>query len=226
MAENETGIYNLALNAIGARSNVASSTEVSREAEVCRLWYTSVRDQVLAGAVWPEATKLAYLAVLNDNTGSADWVPANARPGYEFAYAYPADCVRPQYLTDFSRFLVTQYGSTQRGIMTSTEKAILTYTVRLEDVTQWSPDLKMAIVYGLAANICMPLSAKPARARMLADHANQILLVARENAANTSNDTYESIPDWISQRGYSGTLAVNKYFHPYGGLLTAGAGVN
>ena len=72
----------------------------------------------------------------------------------------------------------------------------------------------------------MPLSGKPARAKMLADHANQLLYSARENAANTSNDTYESVPDWISQRGYSGTLAVNKYFYPYGGLLTAGVGVN
>ena len=226
MSNNETGIYNLALNAVGARSNVASPSEVSREAEVCKLWYDTVRDQVLAGAVWPEATKIAYLALLNDNTGIAAWVIANARPGYEFAYAYPQDCVRPQYLTDFQRFLITQYAGTKRVVATNVENAILTYTQRLEDVTQWSPDLKMAIVYGLAANICMPLSGKPARARMLADHANQVLYVARENAANMSNDTHESLPDWISQRGYSGTLAVNKYFYPYGALLTAGAGVN
>ena len=44
----EVQVYNLALNAVGERSNISSPTEQSRPAEVCSLWYSPVRDQVLA----------------------------------------------------------------------------------------------------------------------------------------------------------------------------------
>ena len=61
----EVGVYNLALNAIGERSNVSSPTENSRRAEVCRLWYESVRNHILGAAPWPEATSMDYLALLD-----------------------------------------------------------------------------------------------------------------------------------------------------------------
>ena len=60
----EVGIYNLALNAVGERSNLSATTENSRQAEVCRLWYEPVLEQILAAAHWPEATKIVYLAEL------------------------------------------------------------------------------------------------------------------------------------------------------------------
>ena len=52
----KTALFNLALNAIGARNNVASPTENSREAQVCSLWYPVVMGQVLSAAPWPELT--------------------------------------------------------------------------------------------------------------------------------------------------------------------------
>jgi hypothetical protein len=63
----------------------------------------------------------------------------------------------------------------------------------------------MAIVYGLAANICMPLCGKPARAKALADKANELVMSARVDAANSNNESYESIPDWIMARGFNST---------------------
>ena len=58
----EIQIYNLALNAVGERSNISLPTENSRQAEVCRLWYSPIVEQVLAAAPWAEATKYTYLA--------------------------------------------------------------------------------------------------------------------------------------------------------------------
>jgi methyltransferase-like protein len=130
----------------------------------------------------------------------------------------PSDALRPRYMSDFSKFLYTSYAD-QRALHSNTQDAILAYTSRLENIALWDSELQMAVVYGLAANICMPLSGKPSRAKMLADRANEIITSARVNAANSNNETYESIPDWIAARGFNG-MNTQRYFHPYGSLLS------
>lgn len=222
----ETTIYNLALNAIGARSNVASPDERSREAEVCKLWFTPVRDQVLAAAVWPEATRSEYLALLNERDFDVAWANTNARPEYAYAYAVPSDMLHPQYLSDFSRFLLTSYPDDQRVLVTNKEDAILVYTSRMDTVSAWSSTLQMAVVYGLAAHIVMPLTGKAARAKMLAEKANDIMWAARERAANTSSEQYETLPDWIVQRGYGGAISPTRYMYPMGDVFASTANVN
>lgn len=213
-----TAIFNLALNAIGARSNVASPTENSREAQVCSLWYPVVKGQVLAAAPWPELTRFASLVVQNERDLEEDWVATNARPGYTFAYALPDDCVRPQYLTNFDRFLLQAYEDTW-VLSTNTENAILAYTHDATISNLWSPSLQMALAYALAANICQPLSGKTSRSKSLADQANMLIMQARENAANMSNEVFEHTPDWIVARGYSGSLASSQYIYPTSSLL-------
>lgn len=214
----EVQVYNLALNAIGARSNISLPTEVSREAEVCNLWYSPVRDQILAAAPWPEATKIAYPALLATADDEDAWLETEPRTGYAYVYAMPSDALRPRYMSDFSRFLYTSYNG-QRVLHSNTEDAILAYTSRLTNIALWDAELQMAIVYGLAANICMPLSGKPSRAKMLAEKANELIMNARVSAANTNNESYESIPDWIIARGFNHSIAP-RYFHPYGSLLS------
>lgn len=214
----EVQVYNLALNAIGERSNISSPTENSRPAEVCRLWYSPVRDQVLSAAPWPEATKIAYLPLLAQADDEDAWLETEPRTGYQYVYAMPSDALRPRYMSDFSRFLFTHYGD-QRALHSNTEDAILAYTSRLENIALWDGELQMAIVYGLAANICMPLSGKPSRAKMLAEKANELITSARVAAANANNESYESIPDWIVARGFNHSSS-QRFFHPYGSLLT------
>lgn len=213
----EVQVYNLALNAVGERSNISSPTEQSRPAEVCHLWYSPVRDQILAAAPWPEATRIAYLPLLAEADDEDAWLETEPRLGYQYVYAMPSDALRPRYMSDFTRFLFTSYGD-QRAIHSNTGSAILAYTSRLENIALWDAELQMAIVYGLAANICMPLSGKPARAKMLAEKANELIMNARVAAANANNESYESIPDWIVARGFNHSSA-QRYFHPYGSLL-------
>lgn len=214
----KTGLFNLALNAIGARSNVASPTENSREAQVCSLWYSVVKGQVLSAAPWPELTKLASLTLLDERDPTVDWVSTNARPGYTYAYELPDDYVHPQYLTNFDRFLVTSYGDS-KTLVSNTEDAILAYTADL-DPNLWSAPLQMAMAYALASHIVMPLSGKVTRAKQMVDQANATIMAAREIAGNTSNDTHDFLPDWIAARGYSGAVVSQRYIYPYGDLLT------
>lgn len=213
----EVEVYNLALNAVGTRSNISSPTEISREAEVCNLWYLAVRDQILAAAPWPEATKIAFLPLLAEQDDD-EWLATEPRQGYQYVYGLPSDALRPRYMTDFSRFLYTSFND-QRALHSNVESAVLAYTSRLTNVSLWDPELQMAIVYGLAANICMPLSGKPSRAKMLIEQANELILNARVSAANSNYEAHESVPDWIAARGYN-SGASTRYFYPYGGLLS------
>lgn len=218
----EVGIYNLALNAVGERSNISLPTENSREAEVCRLWYEPVLEQVLAAAHWPEATKIVNLAQLAEQDDEDGWIDTQPRPGYGYVYVLPSDYIHARYLNDFSKFLITYYGDNQRVIHTNSYQAALAYTARITNVALFEPQLRMAIVYALAANIAMPLSGKRQRAKDLADRANEIMWNAREAAANMSNEAYEHVPDWIAGRGYN-FAADTRYIHPYGSLLSVGA---
>lgn len=219
----EVQVYNLALNAVGERSNISSPTEQSRPAEVCHLWYSAVRDQVLAAAPWPEATKIGYPALLATQDDDDAWLETEPRTGYSYVYAMPSDALRPRYMSDFSHFLYTSYDG-QRALHSNTENAILAYTSRLENIALWDPELQMAIVYGLAANIAMPLTGKPSRAKALAERANELITMARVSAANSNNEFYESVPDWIAARGFTG-YNTQRYFHPYGSMLSV-ANVN
>ncbi len=212
----ETQVYNMALNAIGARSNLTSPAEISREAEVCRLWYSAVRDQILAAAFWPEATKSAYLALANEQDDDV-WAAGEAVPGFRYSYAQPSDLLRPQYMSSYEQFRNT--GGT---INSNTSQALLAYTYRNELVASWSPGLQMAVVYGLAAYICMPLSGKAQRTNLMLKQANDLVLEAREASANWNVESVESVPEWLQARGFGASFSP-RYVYPFGGLLSVGS---
>jgi len=212
----EVQVYNMALNAIGARNNVSSPSEQSREAEVCRLWYSSVRDQVLAAASWPEATKFARLAV--STTQEIPWSAGAPRPGYAYTYGLPTDNLHPQYLTTYEQFIIARGDYNTTLLHTNTPNAILAYTYRNEVVSSWSAQLQMAIVYGLAAYICMPLSAKTQRTSAMLNQANKLILEARESSANWNDEVLDVLPEWIQGRGYN-QQTFPRFVYPFGGLL-------
>lgn len=95
MAQTVTGIFNLACSAIGTRARIASPTENSREAEVCRDWYDLIRDRVLQMAPWPEATAWSRLALLQERDDTLDWASTDPDPGFRYMYALPSDYIYP-----------------------------------------------------------------------------------------------------------------------------------
>jgi hypothetical protein len=77
----EVDICNLALSNIRARS-INSLNESSLQAQVCKLHYPVLRDQLLRDAPWQFSHKVSALALLNDDL--FNWV---------YAYQYPSDCL-------------------------------------------------------------------------------------------------------------------------------------
>lgn len=219
MVPDEVSIFNLALNAIGGRSNLSSTTERDRGAEVCRLWYPVVRDQILAAAPWPSCKSFARLALLKQR-GSGDWVVGDPEPGYTYVFSSPNDMLHPRFLTDFSKFTMSAYPGNIKAVSTNILDPILCYTKRNYVVGSWESELQMAIAYGLAANIAMPVTGKAQRAQLMIQQANDLVLTARQNAANEGDETFETLPDWIAARGYSFQQTI-RYFYPVGALLTS-----
>ncbi len=220
MATDVVVLYNLALDTIGARAQISLPTEQSREAEACNLWFPNIRDQVLASAPWPEATKMQRLSQFSLQDDEL-WVQGDPRPDLLNAYGVPVDCLRPQYLSDFSRFTIQSYGAENKALMTNAPSPVLIYTFRQPLIQLWSQELQMAIMYGLAASICTTLTGKTSRAKLLLDQANQQITAARESAANTDDQRLDSLPDWIAARGYVDTTTAQRFFYPFGSLLTS-----
>lgn len=221
MVPDEVSIYNLALNAIGARANISAPSENSREAEVCRLWYPVIRDQVLSAAHWTSCKSFKRLALLSEFEET--WDDTDPEPGYTYAFGLPSDLLYPRYLTDFSRFSLSRQASSGRRLSTNSSTPILVYTSRNTGIASWESSLQMAVVYGLAANIVMPLSGKAQRANLMIQRANDLIANARELSANESEDPVQSLPDWIVARGYANPGST-RYIHPYGTMLSAPQG--
>ena len=217
----KTEIFNLALSLIGERSSVASPTETSRQAEVCNLWYETARDTVLHAAPWSVTRSIQRLSVLSERDWNEEWVAGNPSPEYSFAYALPDDFLRARNLYGFQRFTIglRQNGaSKQRVLQSHVEDAILVYTSKQDLIPFWDPSLKMAVVWSLAAHICMGLTGKGARMANAVDRSNRLILEARVNDANQNSDRYDSLPDWIAARGV--TPSSDRYVFPVGEMLS------
>lgn len=216
----EVDIFTRACNKVGGRSDIATVDEDSREAEVCRTWFTPVRDQVLRAAHWPCAKAFKRLALLATREEDV-WVTGDPEPGYTYAYALPSDCLAPRYLTGFEPFSVSAYGDS-KALHTNVVTPILCYTMRQTRIAQWDAGMEAAIVAALAAYICQPLTGKNTRSQALLQEANALITQARENEANVNNEFVSTVPDWISIRGAAVTVQNTRFFYPMGMLFSGG----
>lgn len=108
-------IINLALQAIGTRTTVASLSENSNEAIQANLVIARLRDDLLRMAPWDCATNYASLTYItstpgtpeNPTAGTALWQKGQPAPPWAYEYQYPVDCLRgmfivPQFTTGFA----------------------------------------------------------------------------------------------------------------------------
>lgn len=224
MAESEVEVFNKALSAATTRSFVSATTEESREAEVCRTWYPTVRDQVLRAAWWPSTKKWARLGLLAERNFSNDWVIDDPGPQWKFAYALPSDMIAPRHVSTYGRFTTELYspasGNEVVALMTDEEDVILQYSKRQTNTKIWDASLDMAITFGLAAFITAPLTGKLELAQDNERKANDLIFRARENIANAQVEAYETVPDWIAARPYSDSPPRTRFLYPYGPALS------
>jgi hypothetical protein len=220
MAQDQTTLYNLALNAVGTRSRVSMPTENSREAEVCNLWYPTVRDQILCAAHWDSAAAVAQLTIQSTRTEDT-WTETQPEPPWLFRFILPNDFLYPRHTSTFENFRMTQVDGVPM-LLAMSEKVILHYTKKQTVVAAWDADLWYCVIQGLAAHIAMPLHAKPQRAAQALINANNILMLAQARVANRNQVNYDHVPDWLVARGVSAVPDVSGYIYQVGPLF-AGA---
>lgn len=237
MAQSQTALYNLAVAAVGGDYTISSTSEESIPAEVCELWYEPVRQTVLRAAFWACAKRherMTKAAARDAETGydsdtDDDWVTSDPEPGYAFSYTLPTSMLRARYLTTLEMFSLgwEEEGahkilSCNSGGENATDAPILCYTVDVTDVTLWEPDLYMAIAYGLAGHIALPLTGKAGKAQAMYALANQLIMEARANGANEVGHLLRKrqAPELLQARGYAYSPTISPYVYPYGHLLT------
>jgi hypothetical protein len=205
-------LYNLALSACGSVQSVSDPLERSREADLCRLWFPTARDSVLAAAPWPSVRKYARLALLVERDQSEPWLASDPDPEFRYSYAIPSDMIHPYHLQSFRRFTYGLVGA-NRVISTDDPAPILFYNSRQEEVENWEPGLRFAAMYTLAFHIARPLTGRGGTQETNATLAQLYVDEAATRAANGQEDPKDVLPDWLQARGYA-DAAFERWFYP------------
>lgn len=224
MAVTELTLWNQSISSLKIGTRIEDASEVSREAEECGLFYETVRNVVFRAAPWTSLTsysRLAQYAAQDDDT----WTSVDPPPGWAYAFALPADCLRPRYLSSWGSFIISRVG-TKQVLATQEATPILTYTGLVENPALWDTDLFQAVMFALAAAVAPGLTGNTSDLQNMFTLAEQKVLTARANDANLASDQQQSIPDWIAARGQS-YFTTSRFIYPYGefsvqGLTTVG----
>jgi hypothetical protein len=221
VAKDLVEIYNLALSATGtkARLTVAQPNEVSREAEVCNLWYPTIRDQVLRAAPWASCRSTANIPLLSTRDFNSNWMTGAPEPPFAYQYGLPADFLYPRYLDSFMPFILSD-ASGQPVLNTDEYGPSLIYTKSQQVPAAWDTMLYMAIVNALAGQIALPLHGKPSRAKESIEQANNLIMQARQATANENQSVYDSLPEWLIARGASTSTTPSQFIYSNGPLFS------
>jgi hypothetical protein len=211
-------LYNQALSKAGTRSRLVTVNDVKREAELCNLWYPTVRDIILKAFWWPTARTLIQLTTRTEQPADGTWVDYGPPPQWQYAYTLPTNYLYPRYISTFEPFETGQIADVKM-LFTNAYNPIFEYTKRLTDQLDSDIQLYNAIINGLAAYITEPLSGRGATANAMLQQANGIILEARLAAANEKQTEYEHIPDWLAVRGFMSVSNPSRFFWPVGPLL-------
>jgi len=184
----EVEICNLALGNIGNSRSINSLTEKSKEADICNLYYADCRDSVLSDFAWNFATKRVALA--DAGTPPPDW---------QYAYAYPTDCVRiigimVSGIRNPTAALRVQYevgantDGTGRMIFTDEPSAWLKYVSRITDVNMYDNIFIEALAWRLAAAISMSLAGNADLGNNCLTMYRNVILSAGSHSMNESQE--------------------------------------
>lgn len=148
----QISIWNQALSHLGHGKEVAITTENSAEANACRRFYATVRDTVLSEFPWPFTTKIADLALVEEDP-TDEWA---------YSYTYPVDCLMDRRILSGSRndsrqtrvpYRVVASATGTALIYTDMEDAQLEYTMKADEPTYYPADLRLAMSMLLASMI-------------------------------------------------------------------------
>jgi hypothetical protein len=231
-------IGNLALDAIGTRSTIASLSENSAEAAAINLHYGPALEAVLQTARWNFARKQIILTLLKDatlgQTTPSPWL---------YEYAYPSDCTQGRYVMPTVQvntpnsvvgtpsppsaigpavpFLISTdqdvNGNQILVILTNQPQASLVYTSRVTNPNLFDGQFTEAFRYYLGARVCIRLTGDKAMAAAAYKMADMLCKAAAASNGNEGLTVIDNIPDWIKARGYASDWA-----YPDGGFFSYG----
>jgi len=200
----EVDICNLALSHLGDPATIASlePPEGSAQAEHCARFYPIARDTLLEmpQGGWSFATRRANLAQLNVDSWS-----------WQFAYAYPASCMRilailPYSARSDSQTQAYETESAADGtpiILTNTELATCRYVARVNDSARFPAQFVDALARLLASYLAGELIKGESGRKAGMDQLSAFNLAysrALQFDANQRDVKPEHVPGWIGAR--------------------------
>lgn len=187
MALNSIKLCNMALSHLGI-PRISGFDESSKPAQECDLHYDNIRDATLRAFPWNFARKVVKLSLLADEDP----------PDYEFAYAYPDDCVLALEIYVQGRQPIwevrAQTECPGRMIVTDHEDATLIYTARITDPTCYESMFAKAFAYHLASELAQPLTKTLRLQEAMYQIYERVLAHARATDANEgwADDSYHN----------------------------------
>lgn len=238
MADQVT-IWNMALQAVGTRSSIASTTENSTEANALAIRWDNALAATLQRARWNFARRQALLTLLDDATqGQAVPTP------WIYKYAYPSDCAQgrnimptvlqqpagttpgvpstPTAVGPPIPFLVAldldSNGNQVKVILTNQPQATFVYTGLVTNTQLFDDQFVEALSIYLASRVCFQLTGDKVLTKDLNAQFDRLCQQAAASNGNEGLTVIDGVPDWIRVRGYAA-----DYAYPDGGEYTYGA---
>ncbi|QKV66470.1 hypothetical protein HUW52_27330 [Pseudomonas sp. 43A] len=192
-------ICNVALSRVAHTDPIVSFTEKSKAAELCSVFYGTLRELVLSDFPWPFAESVVTLA----DIGS----PA---PGWAYRYRYPADCLKVREIiqpgqrqpiaSELQIPFRLGYDAGGRVIHTDQPDAGVRFTFRVEDSTFFDALFSDALAWRLAMDLALPLSSKPDLQQFATQQYQMALTTAEASAFNESQDDPEPDSEFVAVR--------------------------
>lgn len=200
MPYSNTQIANMALAHLGVSTEIATlDTDTTKEAKVCRRFFTLAQERCLRDFSWPFAMKIATLSEIE----------ADPNDEWGYSYQYPTDCANLKRILSGTRtdtndtrvaFRIANDG-TNKIIFTDEAEAQAEYTVNLDETALFPADFVSALSYLLAFYVAVPVTGgDPFKLgpRAMSAYEHEI-----ENAqANAANEEQPDVqPDSEFERG-------------------------
>ncbi|WP_219096559.1 hypothetical protein [Pseudomonas sp. UMAB-40] len=192
-------ICNVALSRVAYTQPIVSFTEKSKAAELCSVFYRTLRELVLTEFPWPFAESIVTLA----DIGS----PA---PGWAYRYRYPADCLKVrEIILPGQRGPLTAdqqipykigYDAGGRVIHTNQPEAGVRFTFRVEDATFFDALFADAFAWRIAMDLALPLSSKPELQQYADQQYQRAMTKAEASAFEESQDDPEPESEFVLVR--------------------------
>lgn len=221
----DVDISNLALAHLGDTATVASlyPPEGSAQAEHCARFYPIARDSLLELHSWSFATRRVSLPLLSTTVPTWAYVyqvpnnvinviaviPPEANDDYSMRMSYPSQYgFNPEIIPTAGNYMPQPYQieilpTGQQVIMTNQENAVLRYTAKITDTTQFSPLFVTALSWYLASMLAGPIikgDVGSAEAKRCLQMMQAVLGQATESDAVQRNIHPNQVVPWMAGR--------------------------